>query len=173
MRRAAMQVPVIVVMGVSGCGKTSIGRSVAAALSLPFVEGDELHPPANVALMAAGTPLTDDDRRDWLDAVATRLAAAQGSGVVVSCSSLKRSYRDRLRAAAPGLTLVHLHGSPGLLLERMEAREGHYMPPSLLQSQLDILEPPQANECAIAVDIAEPPDCILAAVLGHFELRTP
>ncbi len=168
---APTRAPIIVVMGVSGSGKSSIGQGLAAALGLPFVEGDALHPPRNVALMAAGTPLSDDDRRGWLDAIAARLAAGggPGGGVVASCSALKRSYRDRLRASAPSLGLVYLHGSPGLLLERMEAREGHYMPPSLLQSQLDILEPPQPDEGSLAVDVAEEPERIIAALLRHFE----
>jgi carbohydrate kinase (thermoresistant glucokinase family) len=144
----------IVVMGVSGCGKTTIGRALASVLALRYVEGDELHPPANVERMAAGVPLTDEDRRSWLDAVAAELAAAS-AGVVVSCSALKRSYRDRLRRAAPDLRLVWLHGSAELLAARLAARQGHYMPASLLPSQLETLEPPLADEGAIAVDAAQ------------------
>ena len=160
-----MAVPVIVVMGVSGAGKSRIGRALAEALQVPFIEGDELHPPRNVALMAAGTPLTDADRSGWLDAIAQRLAQAAGQGgAVVSCSALKRAYRDRLRAAAPALRLVHLHGEPALLSSRMQARAGHYMPPSLLQSQFDTLEPPQADEHAIRGDAAEPPEALVARI---------
>jgi gluconokinase len=144
-------------MGVSGCGKSTVGRALAARLGLPFVEGDELHPPRNIALMSAGTPLTDADRSGWLERVADVLAGAvrRGSGIVVSCSALKRSYRERLREDAPALRLVYLHGSVALLAERMAARSGHYMPASLLQSQLDTLEPPGADEQPIVLDIAQ------------------
>lgn len=146
----------VVVMGVSGCGKSTVGRSVAERLGLRYVEGDELHPPRNVALMAAGTPLTDDDRADWLDAVAQVLKSATQPGVVVTCSALKRSYRDRLRAVAPHLRLVHLVGAPSLLAQRLQARSGHYMPPSLLPSQLSTLQMPEADEHAITLNVAMP-----------------
>ncbi len=161
-----MTAPRVVVMGVSGCGKSTVGRALAHALGVAYVEGDEWHPPRNVQKMAAGTPLTDDDRRDWLDALAGRLGVAHvaGQGVVLSCSALKRSYRDRLRAQSPGLRFVFLHGSPDLLARRMQARTGHYMPPSLLQSQLDTLEPPAADEDAVAADIGQAPEAIVAAV---------
>jgi len=161
----------VVVMGVSGCGKSTVGRALAGRLSLRFIEGDEWHPPRNVALMAAGTPLTDDDRRDWLQALAGQLAsaAAQGQGLVLSCSALKRSYREQLRSSAPGLRFVHLHGSPDLLAARMATRPGHYMPPSLLPSQLDTLEPPAADEQPISLDIALPPEALVAAALVQLE----
>ena len=150
--------PRIVVMGVSGCGKSTLGRRLADALGIDFLEGDELHPPRNVARMAAGIALTDADRAPWLDALAQRLAQARAAsrGLVVACSALKRAYRERLRNGAPDLRLVHLHGDAALLAERMAARGGHYMPASLLQSQLDTLEPPGADERAIAIDIALP-----------------
>jgi carbohydrate kinase (thermoresistant glucokinase family) len=148
----------VVVMGVSGCGKSTVGAGLAGLLGVPYLEGDALHPPRNVALMAAGTPLTDEDRRGWLQAVAAELAAAHEGGLVVSCSALKRSYRDLLRASAPDLKLVYLRGDHALLAERMRARSGHYMPPSLLQSQLDTLEPPAADESAFVVDITPPPE---------------
>jgi carbohydrate kinase (thermoresistant glucokinase family) len=156
--------PCIVVMGVSGCGKSSVGRALSASIGLPFVEGDDLHPPRNVALMAAGTALTDDDRRSWLQALSGVLAeaAASGRGVVVSCSALKRSYRDLLRSGAPGLRLVWLHGSRAQLAARLAARADHYMPPALLPSQLATLEPPAPEEHAIALDIT-PPAATLAA----------
>jgi carbohydrate kinase (thermoresistant glucokinase family) len=153
----------IVLMGVSGCGKTTVGERLAEALGLPFIEGDELHPPANVARMAAGVALTDDDRAGWLEAVGAALAAAPG-GAVASCSALKRAYRDRLRAAVPGLRLVHLHGAPALLAERLATRRGHYMPPSLLQSQLDTLEMPALDEGAVVADVTRPPEDIVASV---------
>ena len=156
----------IVVMGVSGCGKSSVGQRLAAALGLPFVEGDELHPPRNVALMAAGTPLTDADRHDWLQLIAQRLADAvdQGKGLVVSCSALKRRYRDRLRSGAPDLIFVHLHGPVELLAARLQSRSGHYMPATLLQSQLDTLEPPGPDEASIVCEITQPPEAIVDAL---------
>ncbi|MFT3820389.1 MAG: gluconokinase [Rubrivivax sp.] len=151
-----MSAPRVVVMGVSGCGKSTVGRLLAARLGVHYVEGDELHPPENVARMAAGVPLTDADRHGWLQEVAGQLANAtsRSRGVVVSCSALKRRYRDLLRAAAPDLCLLHLHGSPELLAQRLAARKGHYMPPSLLQSQLDTLEPPGPDEQVLTLDIA-------------------
>ena len=165
----------LVVMGVSGCGKTLIGSAVAQVLGLPFIEGDELHPPRNVALMAAGTPLTDADRADWLATIAARLSLAQaaGQGLVVSCSALKRSYRDGLRAACPGLRFVYLQGSAALLHQRMLARTGHYMPASLLASQLATLEPPAADEAAISVDIGPPADHVAATVLAYLQAAAP
>jgi carbohydrate kinase (thermoresistant glucokinase family) len=162
----------IVVMGVSGCGKSTVGRLLAQALARPYVEGDELHPAHNVARMAAGIALTDADRQGWLQAVAQRLGDAPG-GVVVTCSALKRSYRDLLRAAAPDLRLVYLHGDAALLAARMRSRPGHYMPASLLQSQLDTLEPPGADEAPIAADIAEPPAAIVAAVVQRLRPGPP
>lgn len=159
----------LVVMGVSGSGKSTVGRALADALGLRFVEGDELHPPRNVSLMATGTPLTDADRHGWLQAVAAQLAAAQEHGVVVSCSALKRSYRDLLRASAPDLRLLHLVGDPAVLAQRMQGRAGHYMPASLLQSQLDTLEPPTADEAAITVDIDEPVQRIVERVLPQLQ----
>ena len=165
----------LVVMGVSGCGKTSIGRRVARALGIEYIEGDELHPPRNVALMAAGTPLTDADRAGWLATIAARLGEAHtaGRGLVVSCSALKRAYRDALRASCPGLRFVHLQGSADLLRQRMSARKGHYMPPSLLDSQLATLEPPGTDEGAISVDIAPSTDQVAAAVLARLRTAPP
>jgi len=161
--------PRMVVMGVSGCGKSTLGQALAQRLGLPFVEGDELHPPVNVALMAAGTALTDEDRQAWLNAVAARLAAADGTGAVVACSALKRRYRDLLRAAAPNLQLVHLHGAEALLDARLRSRSGHYMPASLLPSQLRTLEPPQADEHALNLAIDAPRDQQVQAVLDFLE----
>jgi gluconokinase len=161
--------PCIVVMGVSGCGKSTVGRQLAQGLGLRFIEGDDLHPPRNVALMAAGTPLTDADRHDWLQTIATLLsdAAARGQGAVVSCSALKRRYRDQLRQGAPDLAFVHLHGPASLLASRLQSRAGHYMPATLLQSQLDTLEPPQADEAALNFDITQPAEAIVAALLSR------
>lgn len=151
---------VVVVMGVSGTGKSTIGRALAETLGLPFVEGDDLHPESNVAKMAAGIPLTDADRAPWLD----RVAAEMDRPVVVACSALKRPYRDRLRLAAPDLVLVYLHGEAALLAARIEGREGHFMPSSLLESQLAALEEPAPDEDAIPVNVALRPDEILELV---------
>ena len=159
----------VVVMGVSGSGKSTVGRRLADELGLRFVEGDELHPPRNVALMAAGTPLSDDDRSDWLDAVAAELAQAESAGAVVTCSALKRLYRDRLRVAAPNLRLVHLHGDVACLTDRLGRRSGHYMPASLLPSQLATLELPAADEHALVADIARPPEQVVAELRRRLE----
>ena len=159
----------VVVMGVSGTGKSTIGTGLAQRLGLPFVEGDALHPAANVAKMSAGIPLTDDDRAPWLDAIAAELERP----VVVACSALKRAYRDRLRLAAPDLVLVYLHGTPELLAARLEGREGHFMPTSLLRSQLDTLEEPQADEDVIGADIALRPDEIVDLVAGRLTEGEP
>jgi carbohydrate kinase (thermoresistant glucokinase family) len=156
--------PRVVVMGVSGCGKSTVGQGLAERLGLPFVEGDTLHPPENVARMAAGIALTDEDRWPWLDRIARALAeagdagqAGQTGGVVVACSALKRAYRDRLRQAAPDLQLVHLRGSREVLAARLASRRGHYMPASLLDSQLRTLQPPEPDERAIELDVDAPP----------------
>lgn len=164
-RTETPQRPVIVVMGVSGCGKSTLGLALAEALGVPYIEGDALHPPRNVALMAAGTPLTDADRAGWLDVIGERLAQAGDAGAVVACSALRRIYRDRLRAASPGLRLVHLHGDPALLAERIGQRTGHYMPPALLPSQLQTLEPPDPDEAAITLNIAQPPEALVRRAL--------
>jgi gluconokinase len=160
----------VVVMGVSGTGKSTVGAALAAELRVPFVEGDDLHPEANRAKMASGIPLTDDDRAPWLDAVAASLS---GEPVVVACSALKRRYRDRLRVAAPDLVVVFLHGTPELLAARMEGREGHFMPTSLLRSQLDTLEEPAADEGVIPVDVALRPDEIVELVVHRLQKETP
>jgi gluconokinase len=159
-----MATPQVVVMGVSGCGKSTVGQALAQALGVAYVEGDALHPPANVARMAAGIALTDADRQGWLQAVAQRLGdqPARTQGVVVACSALKRSYRDLLRAAAPAMRLVYLDGDAALIAQRLASRQGHYMPPSLLQSQLDTLQPPEADEYPLVLDIAQPPEALVA-----------
>lgn len=145
---------VIVVMGVSGTGKTSIGEALAQENGWPFMEGDSLHPPANIAKMSAGTPLTDEDRWPWLDRVRGWIAdrLREGRGGVVTCSALRRVYRDRLREAGPGVRFVYLRTPREELAERMRKRR-HFMPPSLLDSQLATLEEPQPDEHAVAVDV--------------------
>jgi gluconokinase len=145
-----------VVMGVSASGKSTVGRLLAQRLDVEYLDGDDFHSPQNVARMAAGHALTDADRQGWLLALSERLAQAQreGKGVVLSCSALKRAYRDVLRRGAPQLVLVYLFGSRELLAARIAARSDHYMPASLLDSQLATLETPQADEHALSYDVA-------------------
>jgi gluconokinase len=153
----------VVIMGVSGCGKSSVGAGLAARLGLNYRDGDDLHPPENVAKMRAGMPLTDADRWPWLDRVGQVLLAE--APVIVGCSALKRAYRDRIRTAAGGpVTFVHLAGSQEVIAARMALRQGHYMPLSLLDSQFAALEPPAAAE-AITVSIDQPLEAIVADVL--------
>jgi gluconokinase len=144
-----------VVMGVASCGKTSVGELLAEKLSAHFVEGDRLHPAKNVAKMSAGNPLTDEDRWPWLAAVGGALAGREGA--VGSCSALKRVYREAIaKAAQRKVYFIYLSGSRQLLQDRINARQGHFMPPSLLASQLQTLEPPGLDELALTLDIAEP-----------------
>ena len=155
----------IIVMGVSGCGKTTIGDLVARELGVPFLDGDSLHPLENVAKMAAGTPLTDEDRWPWLATVGSELAAAK-DGLVLACSALRRSYRDAIRAQAPDTVFLHLHGTKEVLGSRLEGRSGHFMPTTLLDSQLATLEPLEADEAGIVVDIAAPVTQVVADSLA-------
>jgi gluconokinase len=151
----------VVIMGVSGCGKSSVGEGLSARLGIPYRDGDDLHPAANVAKMRAGVPLTDDDRWPWLDRVAQVLA--DDAPVIVGCSALRRAYRDRLRAGAGGpVRFIHLTGSRDVIAGRMAARSGHYMPSSLLDSQFAALEPPGPDE-ALAIDIDQPLAAIITA----------
>lgn len=138
----------IVVMGVSGSGKSTLATGLASALSLDSIDGDALHLPQSVAKMAAGIPLTDADRWPWLDRIAAKLADADAypRGLVVACSALKRSYRDRLRQATSGLRFVFLDGPPALIASRLGGRSGHFMPSALLESQLQALERPGPDE---------------------------
>ncbi|MGW3142384.1 gluconokinase [Streptomyces sp. NPDC001139] len=151
---------VVVVMGVAGTGKTTIGPLLAARLGVPYAEGDDFHPQANIAKMSAGVPLGDDDRWPWLDAIGAWAHGRAGLGGVVSCSALKRSYRDRLRAAAPGVVFVHLAGDRALIEDRMSHRQGHFMPTALLDSQFATLQPLERNEAGVAVDVAGSPEQI-------------
>ena len=153
----------IVVMGVSGCGKSRIGAALARRLGLLFVDGDNLHPDSNIAKMAQGQPLTDADRAPWLDAVGAALASGPK---VIACSALRRAYRDRIRAAAGNVTFVHLVGDRAVLQRRVISRPGHFMPANLLDSQLATLETPDADEGAIAVDLAQTPEKIIAEVIS-------
>jgi gluconokinase len=163
----------VMVMGVSGCGKSSVGARIAAQAGVAFIEGDLLHPPANVAKMAKGTPLTDDDRWPWLDLIAGEIVAAleRGEGVVVSCSALKQRYRDHLRSACNRrLRFVYLEGSEMVLHQRMGARQGHFMPLSLLQSQLATLEVPTGEAGVVTVDIDTDLDTIVTRAMAGLEI---
>jgi gluconokinase len=146
----------LILMGVAGSGKSTVGAVLSEALSIPYRDGDDLHPPANIAKMSRGEPLDDADRWPWLQAVARALAVMPDGGII-GCSALKRRYRDLIRdTAGVPVTFVHLSGSRAVIAERMAHRPGHFMPPSLLDSQFAALEPPGPDEGAITVDIAEP-----------------
>ena len=164
----------VVVMGVSGCGKSSVGEKLAVALGARFIDGDSLHPEANKNLMAAGVPLNDENRWPWLDLVAEALAESRAdtvsAGTMVACSALKRSYRERILAGAPNTRFIHLAGSRALLAERMSFRGSHFMPLSLLASQLATLEPLASDEPGATFDIALPMDTIVEQAIAQLAL---
>ncbi|MDH6136507.1 gluconokinase [Kitasatospora sp. MAA4] len=151
--------PLIVVMGVSGVGKTTVARLLADRLGLPYAEADDFHPAANIAKMTAGIPLDDQDRGPWLAALGDWLGECgrAGTGGVVTCSALKRRYRDQLRAACPDAYFLHLSGGHGLVEHRIAARTGHFMPASLLDSQYALLEPLQPDERGAVLDVGPAP----------------
>jgi len=154
------EAPRIVVAGPSGAGKSVVGAALARALGVPFLDADPLHPESNVEKMAAGIPLTDDDRLPWLELVGQALAASS-DGLVVACSALRRSYRDLIRDAAPTTVFVALQVDPALLRERVAGRDDHFMPVSLLDSQLAALEPLGGDEPGVTVDnVGELPDVV-------------
>ena len=155
-------------MGVSGCSKSTVGRDLAAALGCAYVEGAAFHGPANVAKMAAGVPLTDDDRASWLRTLQSqvRRAREQGTGLVLSCSALKRAYRNLLREADPALRFAHLDGPRELIAARLAARKDHYMPPSLLDSQLALLEPLGVDEQGLVFHLRHTPAQLVAQILA-------
>jgi carbohydrate kinase (thermoresistant glucokinase family) len=162
----------LVVMGVSGCGKTTVGERLAAVLGWPFDEGDRYHPPANIAKMSARVPLSDDDRWPWLRALAGRIAEHEraGESSVMSCSSLKRAYRDLLRGGAPRVRFLHLHGDKAVLAERLAARSEHFFPATLLDSQYAALEPLAPDEDGVVVDVALDPDAQVREGLARLGL---
>lgn len=160
----------ILVMGVSGAGKSTVARGLAERLGGVYVDADDLHPEENVATMARGEPLTDELRWGWLDRVAEAMARTEPFAVV-ACSALKRAYRDRLRAHLGDFPIVYLDGDYDLLRARMARREGHYMPVSLLDSQFAALEPPTGDEAAITVSVAPPPEEIVEAALTKLSSR--
>lgn len=160
---------VYLLMGVSGSGKSTVGKALAETLACPFHDADDFHPEANVAKMAAGEPLTDADREPWLDAIATCVEQyiRDGRQAVLTCSALRRRYRQRLGLPRPGVLLIHLAGSRELLAARLRDRREHFFPPQLLDSQLAALEPPAADEDALEVDIAQPVTAAVQRILQH------
>jgi gluconokinase len=160
----------MVVMGVSGCGKTTVGKALAIRLDATFSDGDDLHPKTNIAKMSRGEPLGDDDRWPWLTLVGRALS---GEGIrIAGCSALKRAYRDQIRRAAGGpVTFIHLAGTQAVIAARMAARKDHFMPPSLLASQFATLEPPGPDEDAVTVNIDQPFDAMIGQILSMLEVH--
>lgn len=160
----------IILMGVAGCGKSSVGEAISARTGIAYRDGDDLHPAANVEKMRSGIPLTDEDRWPWLDQVGRELA--EKAPLIIGCSALKRVYRDRIRALAGGpVTFVHLAGSRDLIAGRMAQRTGHYMPLSLLDSQFAALELPQPDEGALTADISQPLDVLVDGIVKGLNLE--
>jgi gluconokinase len=163
--------PLICVMGVSAAGKSTVGAALAAKLGVPFADADALHSEGNRQKMAAGIPLTDEDRWPWLDAVGSRMQEARSTGLVMACSALRRAYRDRIRSVAPDVIFVHLNGSRELLADRIREREDHFMPPALLDSQLATLEPLQADEAGLVADVSTPVGELVDDVVARLRAR--
>lgn len=163
----------IIVMGVAGSGKSSVGAALGAAMGAPYIDGDDLHSTDNIAKMSAGIALTDDDRWPWLTKIGETLAGHPGT-ILIGCSALKRSYRDLIRKAAGApVTFIHCAGGRALIAERMAKRPGHFMPTSLLDSQFAALEPPDADEAAITLNIATPlVDLVAKTMMQLSEDRT-
>lgn len=165
-----------VVAGSAGCGKSTVAKHLGAQLNIPYIEGDDFHPPANIAKMSTGTPLTDEDRWDWLTVLreeAMRQLEAGNEGVVMTCSALKRKYRDVIRVApyfkhGVDVHIIFLHAKLEVLLQRVGAREGHYMGANMVQSQLSILEPPESDEIdVITIDVAPPTEEVLRETMAR------
>jgi gluconokinase len=168
-----MRPAAIIVMGVSGSGKSTIGALLAEALGWPFADADGFHPAANVAKMAAGQPLTDADRGPWLDAIAAHIGASRTAEqpVVVACSALRRMYRERLRAGHGDLIFLHLAGAPEVIAARQAARQGHFMPPSLMASQFATLEDPAEEADAVTVSVQASPHEVVGNILSSLGER--
>ena len=158
--------PPIVVMGVSGSGKSTVGAALAQRLRVPFADADDFHPPANIDKMTAGQPLDDDDRHPWLEAIGGWLADRCTSGGVMSCSALKRKYRRQLRRHCPEVEFLHLSGTPEVIGRRQASRPGHFMPASLLVSQFETLEPLDDDERGVSIDVDQNIDSIVGAYLA-------
>ncbi len=165
-RQAVAGPPLVVVMGVSGSGKSRVGSVLADRLGVPFADADDLHPAGNVAKMRAGIPLDDADRLPWLEAVGRWLAEHRAGGAVMSCSALRVAYRDVLRRHVPGVRFLHLHGTDEILGARLAARRGHFMPPILLASQLAALEPLREDEAGVVLDVDQDVASIVRAYLA-------
>lgn len=163
----------IVVMGVSGSGKTTVAKGIAEAMGWEFAEGDDFHPKANVDKMASGHPLTDEDRWPWLEAIGAWIErrAEAGSSAVITCSALRRVYRDLLSKGRPGVRFCHIEADSSLIADRLEHREGHYMPPSLLPSQLATLEPLEPDEPGVTVSAAATVDDVIQHALEALDLQ--
>jgi carbohydrate kinase (thermoresistant glucokinase family) len=166
MSTKVLEPPLIVVMGVSGAGKTTTGILIAKALNVKFIDADSLHSAANRLKMARGEPLTDEDRWPWLTEVGKQLAQSADAGIVLACSALKRSYRDAIVRIAPNAQFLHLSTSPSVLAERLRARTGHFMPPNLLSSQLEALEGLDSDERGVEVSVAETIDVVVARAIA-------
>jgi gluconokinase len=162
----------IVVMGVSGSGKSTVGAALAQRLRVPFADADDFHPPANIAKMTAGQPLDDDDRHPWLEAIGDWLAKHCGDGGVMSCSALRRKYRDQLRRHCPDVEFMHLSGTPEVIGKRQASRPGHFMPASLLASQFATLEPLESDESGIVIDVDQNIDSIVDNYVSLSATRT-
>lgn len=160
---------VILVMGVAGSGKTTVGELLAAELGWDFIDADDVHPPANIAKMASGQPLNDKDREPWLAALRDRIShcLSQGKSAVVTCSALKERYRQIIVVDPEQVKVVHLHGSPELLRSRIAGRSGHFMAPEMLDSQLAALEPPQN---AVTLAVAQTPTELVARIRQEFRI---
>lgn len=158
----------VVIMGVSSCGKSTVGELLAQRTGLPFQDGDDMHPAANIEKMASGQALEDDDRQPWLESIG-RFLAEQEDGAIVGCSALKHSYRELIRAAAPDTVFIHLHGSYELLKERMSQRSGHFMPVSLLDSQFETLEELRPEEAGVVLDVSATPEELAAAAAEYLQ----
>jgi gluconokinase len=164
--------PLVVVMGVSGSGKSTVGAALAQRLRVPFADADDFHPPANIAKMTAGHALDDDDRRPWLEAVGTWLAEHDADGGVMTCSALKQAYRDQLRQKAPRIEILHLHGTREVIARRQASRPGHFMPASLLDSQFATLEALTPEEHGMVVDVDQSVDAIVQAYVDQHPRET-
>jgi gluconokinase len=162
----------VVVMGVSGSGKSTVGAALAQRLRVPFADADDFHPPANIAKMTAGQPLDDDDRYAWLEAIGQWLSQHCRDGGVMSCSALRRRYRDQLRRHCPDVEFLHLSGTPEVIGQRQASRIGHFMPAALMASQFDTLEPLQADERGVAIDVDQDIDAIIDRYIALSATRT-
>ncbi len=167
-----MPPPLVVVMGVSGSGKSTVGAAVAQRLRVPYADADDLHPQANIEKMTAGKALDDHDRHPWLETVGEWLAGQDEAGGVMSCSALKRKYRDQLRHHASRVEFLLLHGTLEVIARRQASRPGHFMPASLLQSQFATLEPLAPDENGLVVDVDQSVDAIVQAYVVHHEQET-